>query len=58
MGTNFIECNIEEDIDLKKWYRVKNLHDPISKEEPDSKKYVNNEVRNDIDFNGVKLEKR
>ena len=28
--TNYIEANIEEDIDLKKQFRIKNLSDPIS----------------------------
>ena len=27
---NYIETNIEEDIDLKNQYRIKNLLDPIS----------------------------
>ena len=28
--TNYIESNIEEDIDLKNPFRIKNLPDPIS----------------------------
>ena len=27
---NYIEANIEEDIDLKNQYRIKNLPDPVS----------------------------
>ena len=45
LRTNYIESNIEEDIDLKNQYRIKNLPDPISIGEPASKQYV------DIKFN-------
>ena len=39
---NFLESNLEEDIDLKNQYRIKNLPDPISIREPASKHYVDN----------------
>ena len=39
---NYIEANIEEDIDLKNQYTIKNLPDPISIREPASKHYVDN----------------
>ena len=39
---NYIESNIEEDIDLKNEYRIKNIPDPISTTEPCSKEYVDN----------------
>ena len=39
---NFIEANIEKDIDLKNQFRFKNLPDPISIREVASKNYVNN----------------
>ena len=42
LRTNYIESNIEEDIDLKNQYRIKNLPDPISIREPVSKNYVDN----------------
>ena len=42
MRTNYIEANIEEDIDLKNQYRIKNLPDPLSIREAASKKYVDN----------------
>ena len=42
LRTNYIESNIEEDIDLKNQYRIKNLPDPISKTQVCSKKYVDN----------------
>ena len=42
LRTNYIESNIEEDIDIKNQYRIKNLHDPISKREAASKNYVDN----------------
>ena len=56
LRTNYIESNIEEDIDLKNQYRIKNLPDPTSIREPASKIYVDNMFKNDIDFNDVKLE--
>ena len=42
MRTNYIQSNIEEDIDLKNQYRIKNLPDPISIREAASKNYVDN----------------
>ena len=42
LRTNYIESNIEEDIDLKSQFRVKNLPDPISIREAASKNYVEN----------------
>ena len=42
LRTNYIEGNIEEDIDLKNQYRIKNLPDPISIREAASKNYVDN----------------
>ena len=40
LRTNYIEANIEEDIDLKGQYRITNLLDPISIGEACSKNYV------------------
>ena len=40
LKSNYIESNIEEDIDLKNQYRIKNLPDPVSIQEPASKNYV------------------
>ena len=40
LRTNYIESNIEEDIDLKNQFRIKNLPDPISIREAASKKNV------------------
>ena len=37
---NYIKANIEEDIDLKNQYRIKNLPDPISIREAALKNYV------------------
>ena len=42
LRTNYIEANIEKDIDLKNQYRIKNLPDPLSIREAASKKYVDN----------------
>ena len=42
LRTIFIEINIEEDIDLKNHYRIKNLLDPISIREEASKNFVDN----------------
>ena len=51
LRTNYIESNIEEDIDLKNQYRIKNLPDPISIREAASKNYV------DILFNDPSIVK-
>ena len=56
LRTNYIEANIEEDIDLKNRYRIENLPHPISIREAASKNYVDNIFKNHIDFNDVKLE--
>ena len=56
LRTNYIESNIEEDIDLKNQYKIINLPDPINKGEACSKNYVDNIFKIDIDFNDVKLE--
>ena len=37
LRTNYIESNIEEDIDLKNQFRIKNVPDPISIREAASK---------------------
>ena len=42
LRTNYIESNVEEDIDLKNQYRIKNLPDPISIREAASKNCVDN----------------
>ena len=42
LRTNFTEANVEEDIDLKNQYRIKNLPDPIGILEAASKNYVDN----------------
>ena len=42
LRSNYIEVNIEEDIDLKNQFRIKNLPDPISIREAASKNYVDN----------------
>ena len=55
LRTNFIESNIEENIDFKNQFRIKNLPDPISIQEDCSKNYVDNNFKKDIDFNDKKL---
>ena len=42
LRTNYIESNIEEDIDLKNQFRIKSLPDPISIREAAPKSYVDN----------------
>ena len=56
LRSNYIEANIEEDIDLKNQNKIINLSDPINIGDACSKNYVDNIFKNDIDFNDVKLE--
>ena len=42
LRTNYIEADIEENIDLKNQFRIKHLPNPISIREPASKNYVDN----------------
>ena len=42
LRTNYIESNIEEDIDLKNQYRIKNLPDPINIQHACTKNYADN----------------
>ena len=42
LRSNYIEANIEEDIDLKNQFRIKNLPDPIHIRGAASKNYVDN----------------
>ena len=42
LRTNYIEDDIEEDIDLKNQYKIKNLPNPTNIQDACSKNYVNN----------------
>ena len=44
LRSNYIEANIEEDIDLKNQYRIKTLPDPISITEACNKNYIDNAI--------------
>ena len=55
LRSNYLESNIEEDLDLENQYKIKKLPDPISIREACSKNYIDNIFKNDIDFNDVKL---
>ena len=44
LRSNYIEAHIEDDIDLKNQYRIKNLPDPISSREAASKNNVDNKL--------------
>ena len=44
LRTNYIESNIEEDINFKNQFRLKNLPDPINIREAASKNYVDNSI--------------
>ena len=48
LRTNYIESNIEEGINLKNQYRIKNLPDPKTIREAVSKKYVDYKINNPI----------
>ena len=51
LRSNYIECIIEEDIDLKNHFIIRKLPDPISIGEPVSKNYVDNKF---IDLSIIK----
>ena len=55
LRTNYLEANIEEDINLKNQYKIKNLIDPLNLYDACNKNYVDNIFKNDIDFNDNKL---
>ena len=42
LRSNYIESNIEEDIDLKNQFRIKSLPDPVSIRDAVSQNYVDN----------------
>ena len=44
LRANYIESNIEEDLDLKNQYRIKNLIDPINLHDAGNKNYVENSI--------------
>ena len=44
LRTNYIESNIEEDIDLKNQFRIKNLPDPTNLQDAGTKNYIINSV--------------
>ena len=44
LRTNYIEANIEEDIDLKNQYKIKNLIDPINLHDACNKNYIDNSI--------------
>ena len=52
LRTNYVEANIEEDIDLKNQIRDNNLADPISIREAASNKYIDNK------FNDTSITKK
>ena len=64
LRTNYKESNIEEGIDMKNQFTIKNLPDPISIREPASKLYVDNTLNNPskrkntahVDFNDIKID--
>ena len=61
--TNYIESNIEEDIDMKNTFKIKNLPDPTLPQDPTTKIYVDTELDDSTivrtnkinDFNGNKI---
>ena len=63
LRSNYIENKIEEDIDLKNQFRIKNLPDPISIREAAAKSYVDNFFNDpnilknttQIDLNGTNI---
>ena len=64
LKTNYLEANIEEDIDLKNQYRYKNLPDPTNIQDACSKNYVDKKFNDPsiientahVDFNDKNLD--
>ena len=44
LRTNYIESNIEEDIDLKNQFRIKNMPDPTNLQDACNKNYIDNSI--------------
>ena len=44
LRSNYIESNIEEDIDLKNQYKIKNLIDPLNLHDACNKNYIDNTI--------------
>ena len=55
LRTNYIEANVEEDIDLKNQFRIKNFKETISIRDACSKIYVCKLFKNDMAFIDVKI---
>ena len=55
LRSNYIETDMEENLDFKNQYQIKNLPNPTEICDACNKNYVDNIFKNDIDFNDVKL---
>ena len=44
LRTNYIESNIEEDINLKNQFRIKNLPDPTNLQDAGTENYIDNAI--------------
>ena len=56
LRTNYIESDMEKDINLKNQYKIKNLPNPVNLQEPATKYYVYNKAKNlvnEIDNNSI-----
>ena len=51
LRTNYIESDLQEDIDLKNVYKIKNLPDPINDKDPVNKIYIDNKLADMIKRN-------
>ena len=54
MRTNYIKFNIEEDLELKNQFRIKNLPDPINIRDGCSKNYVHSLSNDSSIFKNIK----
>ena len=55
LRTNYIETDIEEDIDMKNKYYIKNLPNPINLDDGMNKRYADTNYLKIIDYDNISI---